>query len=89
MKLETLISKLKEKGFCYPVSLRWNSDDIDARLRAIGQGHQIKMISQEDKLMLLDGFFDSLEDEICEYINLQLENYLEQLETFRPSQEPF
>lgn len=89
MKTETLISKLKEKGYVFPTVLQWTADDIDARLRAIGQGDQIKLMDKTDKMMLLDDFFSEYEDEICEFINQKLEDHLDALTDYQPSNQPF
>ena len=89
MKTETLISKLKEKGYVFPIVLQWTTKDIDARLREIGQGDQIKAMSNEDKMWILEAFFEEHEDEICESINQRLEDYLESLSTFNLSEQPF
>ena len=89
MRTDTLISKLKEKGLVFPRVLQWTGADIDNRLREIGQGDQVKLISIEDKQMLLEDFFDQHEDQICEFINQILEDYLESVNTFQPSSKPF
>jgi hypothetical protein len=89
MKTETLISKLKEKGYVFPTVLQWTADDIDARLRAIGQGDQIKLMDKTDKMMLLDDFFSEYEDEICEFINQKLEDHLDALTHYNLSEQPF
>lgn len=89
MRTDTLITKLKEKGFVFPTCLRWTPGDIDARLRAIGQGDQIKFISQLDKQMMLESFFEEYEDQICEFINQHLEDHLEALTDYQPSEQPF
>jgi hypothetical protein len=89
MRTDTLIAKLKEKGFILPTCLRWTGADIDARLRAIGQGDQVKLISLENKQMILESFFDEYEDQICEFINQQLEDHLEALTHYQPLEEPF
>lgn len=89
MKTETLISKLKEKGYVFPTVLQWTADDIDARLRAIGQGNQIKLMDKTDKMMLLDDFFNEYEDEICEFINQKLEDHLDALTHYNLSEQPF
>jgi hypothetical protein len=89
MRTDTLIAKLKEKGFIFPTCLRWTGADIDARLRAIGQGDQVKLISLENKQMILESFFDEYEDQICEFINQQLEDHLEALTHYQPLEEPF
>ncbi len=89
MRTETIIKQLKEKGFIFPTCLQWTGADIDARLRAIGQGDQVKFISLEDKQMLLEDFFNEYEDQICEFINQQLEEHLDNLTDFNPSDKPF
>jgi hypothetical protein len=89
MKTETLIAKLKEKGYVFPTALQWTADDIDARLRAVGNANEIPLMDKTDKVMLLEDFFDVHEDEICEFINQKLEDYLESLTHFNISQLPF
>lgn len=89
MKTETLIKQLEEKGFVYPTCLQWQVDDIDLRLRSIGQGDQVKMLSDLDKRMLLEDFFAEYSDLIIEYINQELEEHLENLSHFNLSDQPF
>lgn len=89
MKTETLISKLKEKGYVFPTCLQWTDKDIDARMKAIGQGDELKTLTQLDKQMILESFFDCAEDLICEYINQKLEDYLEDMSRFDVSNKPF
>ena len=89
MKTETIIKQLKEKGFVFPNCLQWNSADIDTRLIVIGQGDQLKMMNQTDKVMLLDDFFNEYADEIEEFINQKLEDHLDALTHYQPSTEPF
>lgn len=89
MKTETLISKIKEKGFVFPTVLRWTADDFDTRMEAVGQGHQCKTISNEDKLMILEEFFEEYEDEICEFINQKLEDHLDSMADYQPKDEMF
>jgi hypothetical protein len=89
MKTQTLIKKLEEKGFVYSSCLLWTSNDIDARLRAIGLESEIKFMSQTDKHMILTAFFEDHEDEICEFINQKLEQHLEDLTDYNLSEKPF
>jgi hypothetical protein len=39
--------------------------------------------------MILESFFDEYEDQICEFINQQLEDHLEALTHYQPLEEPF
>jgi hypothetical protein len=39
--------------------------------------------------MLLEDFFNEYEDQICEFINQQLEEHLDNLTDFNPSDKPF
>lgn len=79
MRTDTLIAKLKEKGFVFPTCLQWTAGDIDARLRAIGRADELPLMDMEDKVMLLNDFFEEYEDTICEFINQQLEEHLDHL----------
>ena len=63
----------------FPNVLQWTGADIDVRLRAIGLESEIKFMSQTDKEMILTAFFEDYEDEIFEFINQKLEDYLEAL----------
>ncbi len=89
MKTETLISKLKEKGYVFPTVLQWTANDIDARLRVVGLADETKLMSKLDKIMLLEAFFEEHEDQICEFINQRLEDYLETLTHYNLSEQPF
>ena len=89
MRTEKIISNLKEKGYVFPTCLQWTVGDMDARLRAIGQEDQVALISKLDKQMILESFFDEYEDQICEFINQQLEDHLEALTHYQPLEEPF
>ena len=89
MKTKTIISKLKEKGFVYPDCLQWTAGDIDPRLRAIGLADEINLMSQDDKVMLLDEFFSEHEDLIIEFINQKLEQHLENITDYNLSQQLF
>jgi hypothetical protein len=88
-KTETLIAKLKEKGYVFPTVLQWTADDIDARLRSIALADEIKLMDKLDKIMLLEAFFEEYEDEICEFINQRLEDHLESLTHYNLSEQPF
>ena len=89
MKTETLIQKLEEKQYVLPNALRWKLDDIDLRMRAIGQGSELPLMSATDKRMLLDDFFVEYEDDIVEFINQRLEDYLEAFTDYNVSEQPF
>ena len=89
MKTETLIKQVKEKGFLFPECLQWTPADIDLRLIAIGQKDVLKTMSVTDKVMLMEDFFAEYEDDICEFINQKLEEHLDELTHYQPSNEPF
>jgi len=57
-----------------PTCLKWDTTDIDMRLNALGLPNTM---SEHKKSLLLESFFQVYEDDICEFINLKLENYLE------------
>lgn len=89
MKTEKIISNLKEKGYVFPTCLQWTVDDIDLRMRAIGQGSELPLMSATDKRMLLDDFFVEYEDDIVEFINQRVEDYLEAFTDYNLSEQPF
>lgn len=89
MRNDTLIKLLEEKGFIFSSCLQWTSADIDARMIAIGQNDSLKTMSQIDKKMIMDDFFAEYEDDICEFINLKLEDHLDALTHYQPTNEPF
>lgn len=89
MRTDTLIAKLKEKGFVFPTCLQWTGADIDARLRAIDRADELPLMDIEDKVMLLNDFFEEYEDIICEFINQKLEEHLDHLTDYNLSDQPF
>lgn len=60
-----------------PNCLKWDTMDIDMRLNALGKNELIESMTDKQKSLLLKSFFIDYEDDICEFINLKLENYLE------------
>lgn len=89
MKTETLIKQLEAKGYVYPSCLQWTLGDLDLRMRAVGLEDNIRLMDSTDKRMILDSFFQKHEDDIIEYINIRIEDYLEEITNFNLSQEPF
>lgn len=89
MKTETLIKQLEAKGYVYPSCLQWTTEDVDLRLNSMGQKDNVRFMSDTDKRILLDCFFERIEDDLMEYINIKLEDFLESQLTLTPSQEPF
>jgi len=89
MRTDTLIAKLKEKGFVFPTCLQWTGADIDARLRAIDRADELPLMDIEDKVMLLNDFFEEYEDIICEFINQKLEEHLDHLTDYNLSDKLF
>ena len=75
MKTETLIKQLETKGYVYPYCLQWTLEDIDLRLNSMG--HKDVFISEDDKRIFLECFFERIEDDLMEYINNKLEDFLD------------
>jgi hypothetical protein len=88
MRNNTLIKLLEEKGFIFSSCLQWTPADIDARMIAIGQNDSLKTMSQIDKKIIMEDFFAEYEDDICEFINLKLEDHLDSLTHYQPANEP-
>ena len=89
MKTQTIINKLEEKGYVYPVALRWTLNDVNHRLMVLGQEDKLRYMDDTDKRMILDDFFIEIEDELIELINQRLDEYLENLLDYKPSQKIF
>lgn len=89
MKTETLIKQLEAKGYVYPYCLQWKLDDLDLRMRSIGMGDNLPLMDNTDKRMILDSFFEEIQDDIIEYINIRIEDYLQEMTRFDLSQETF
>lgn len=87
MKTEDLIKQLEAQGHVCPPCLQWTLEDIDLRLNAMG--HKDMFISDKEKRVLLECFFERIEDELMEYINIKLEKFLEKEAIINPTDEPY
>ena len=78
MKTEILIlkKKLRENKIVLPSCLTWSTEDIDLRMNALGKQSELALMTDEEKLSLLDAFFIRHEDQFEEFINWHLESWL-------------
>ena len=76
MKTEILKKKLRENKIVLPSCLMWSTEDIDLRMNALGKQSELALMTDEEKLSLLDAFFIRHEDELMEFINIHLESWL-------------
>ena len=66
--------------------LNWSIKDIDWRIDACGL--VTPFMTETDKEMILDDFFEENEELIIDFINLRLNDYLNNLTDFQPSKKP-
>lgn len=76
MKTETIKKKLRESKVVLPECLMWSTEDIDLRMNALGKQSELALMTDEEKLSLLDAFFMRYEDDLMEFINQRLESWL-------------
>ena len=76
MKTESLKKKLRENKTVLPSCLTWSTEDIDLRMNALGKQSELALMTDEEKLYLLDAFFMQHEDDLMEFINQRLESWL-------------
>lgn len=76
MKTEILKKKLRENKIVLPECLMWSTEDIDLRMNALSKQSELALMTDEEKLYLLDAFFMQNEDDIMEFINQRLESWL-------------
>ena len=76
MTTENLKKKLRENKIVLPECLMWSTEDIDLRMNALGKQSELALMTDEEKLYLLNAFFIRHEDEIMEFINIHLESWL-------------
>lgn len=76
MTTESLKKKLRENKIVLPECLMWSTEDIDLRMNALGKQSELALMTDEEKLYLLDAFFMQNEDDIMEFINQRLESWL-------------
>ena len=76
MTTENLKKKLRENKIVLPECLMWSTEDIDLRMNALGKQSELALMTDEEKLYLLDAFFMRYEDDLMEFINQRLESWL-------------
>ena len=86
MNTTTLFRKLSEKGYVYNSALTWNRIDLDCVLEEVGfDSFERAAISDLDKDILLNDFFDKVEDYLIETINdLMIDHFA----TMKDNKEP-
>ena len=89
MKIEKITAKLNEQGYVYPDCLKWCTEDINLRLSAMDRQDDLKFMTEDDKMMLLESFFDAYADDIMEFINQKLEQDLESYTDYQVTKQPF
>ena len=89
MKQETLYKKLHEQGFATDSCLKWHIQDVEIALKNRLTPMEIASMSDLDRQMILDDFFNHHADYICEVIGDLLVTHLENLEVLTPSKEIF
>ena len=77
MTTENLIKELEARGYVYPYCLQWTLEDIDLRLNAMGKGYSDVFVSDKDKRVLMECFFERIEEDLMEHINNKLEKFLQ------------
>jgi hypothetical protein len=86
MNTTTLFRKLSEKGYVYNSALTWNRIDLSCALEAAGfDTFEIAAISDLDKDILLNDFFDKVEDYLTETIT---ELMIDHLTSMKDNKEP-
>ena len=76
MKTEILKKKLRENKIVLPECLTWSTEDINLRMNALGKQSELALMTDKEKLCLLDAFFMQHEDELMEFINIHLASWL-------------
>lgn len=66
---------LNEHGFVYPLPLRWHTDDVQL---ALDNSPYERDWTQPMQLQILEQFFGDHEEEIIQFINERLQNYIEE-----------
>lgn len=87
--MDKITAKLNEQGYVYPDCLKWCTGDINLRLSVMKKHDDLKFMSEDDKIMVLDNFFEDNSEDIMEFINDKLELYLYSLTQFQPTKQPF
>lgn len=73
-KVDTVQSELTNMGYVFPSALRWTNDDVDMVLERLN--HNAGW-SKQEKMDLLEKFFNVHEDYIVEFINNSLIGFIE------------
>lgn len=93
MKTETLFKKLNEQGYATDGCLKWNVIDLEQGLINAGYEGVLASLSEQDKKMLLQTFFDQCSGYLTETIGELMVDYLSQFEqnpeTLNLSKQPF
>ena len=88
MKLDNVLKQLRANGYCSDSALLWSSEDVEMSLDSLSI--PTRDISNTDKQIILDNFFDHHGDHISEYIGDLLRYYIEnEVTNLNPSQIPF
>ena len=86
MNTSTLFKKLSEKGYVHNPALTWNRIDLNVALEKAGyDAFERAAISDLDKDILLNDFFDKVEDYLNETIN---ELMIDHLTSMKDNKEP-
>lgn len=72
-KVEAVQKELTNMNYVFPIALRWSIDDIDFTFDRIGQEMNLE---RKDKLELLEKFFDHNEEELTNFINERLTDFI-------------
>jgi len=94
MNTTTLFRKLSEKGYVYNSALTWNRIDLSCALKEAGfDPFEIAALDDLDKDILLNDFFDKVEDYLTETINDLMIDHLTSMknneEPINVAQQPF
>jgi len=88
MKLDNVLKQLRANGYCSDSALLWSTEDVEMSLDSLSI--PTRDISNTDKQIILDDFFDKHGDHISEYIGDLLRYYIEnEVTNLNPSQIPF
>ena len=72
-KVEAVHKELTNMNYVFPIALRWSIDDIDSTFDRIGQEMNLE---RKDKLELLEKFFEYNEEQLTNFINERLTDFI-------------
>ena len=72
-KVEAVQKELTNMNYVFPIALRWGINDIDSTFDRIGQEMNLE---KKDKLELLEKFFDHNEEQLTNFINERLADFI-------------